>query len=87
MTTSDLTRPEAGVDYPGKTLGIVGLILAFVAPLVGLIVSAVASSQSKKAGVKNSLASIGIIVGVVFTVLGFIVAIVSIIASASGAMY
>jgi hypothetical protein len=34
--------------------------------------------------VKNSLASIGIIVGVVFTVLGFIVTIVSIIASASG---
>ena len=56
-------------DYPGKTLGIVGLVLAIVAPVVGIIVSAIAMSQSKKAGYPNKLAKIGLIVGIVLTVL------------------
>ena len=56
-------------DFPGKTLGIVGLVLAILAPLVGIIVSAVALSQSKKAGFENKLAKIGLIVGIVLTVL------------------
>ena len=55
-------------DFPGKTLGLVGLILAIVAPIVGIIVSAVALSQSKKAGFENKLAKIGLIVGIVLTV-------------------
>jgi len=56
-------------DYPGKTLGIVGLVLAIVAPLIGIIVSAIALNQSKKAGFENKLAKIGLIVGIVLTVL------------------
>ena len=56
-------------DYPGKTLGIVGLVLAIVAPVVGIVVSAIARSQSKKAGFDNKLAKIGLIVGIVLTVL------------------
>ena len=59
----------APADYPGKTLGIVGLVLAIVAPLVGVIVSAIALNQSKKAGFENKLAKIGLIVGIVLTVL------------------
>lgn len=59
-------------DYPGKTLGIVGLVLAIVMPLVGLIVSAVAQSQSKKAGFPNTPAKIGVIVGIILTALGII---------------
>ncbi|GAA2231454.1 hypothetical protein N1031_07745 [Herbiconiux moechotypicola] len=85
MSASELTRPAAGTDYPGKTLGIVGLVVAILAPLIGLIISAVAYTQSKRVGVKNSLAFIGIIVGAALTVLGFIVSIFSIIAAASGA--
>jgi hypothetical protein len=59
----------APADYPGKTLGIVGLVLAIVAPVVGIIVSAIARSQSKNAGFDNKLAKIGLIVGIVLTVL------------------
>jgi uncharacterized membrane protein YbaN (DUF454 family) len=66
--TTPTPAPTAG-DFPGKTLGIVGLVLAIVAPLIGIIVSAVALNQSKKAGYENKLAKIGLIVGIVLTVL------------------
>ena len=59
----------APADFPGKTLGIVGLVLAIVAPIVGIIVSAIALNQSKSAGYPNKLAKIGLIVGIVLTVL------------------
>ena len=58
--------PEA-VD-PGKTLGVVGLVLAFVASFVGLIISIIALRKSKKAGFKNGIALAGVIVGVVTTI-------------------
>ncbi len=57
-------------EDPGKTLGIVGLVLAFLLPLIGLILSIVGVSKSKKAGFKNTPGVIGIIVG---AVLAFIV--------------
>lgn len=59
-------------DYPGKTLGLVGLILAIVVPLVGLILSIVAQNQSKAAGYPNQLAKIGVIIGAILLVLGII---------------
>lgn len=55
----------AGPQDPGRTLGIVGLVLAFLAPLIGLIVSIIANSKSKAAGFKNTLAKAGIIVSIV----------------------
>jgi hypothetical protein len=70
MAEYQATTPTATpADFPGKTLGIVGLVLAIVAPVVGIIVSAIALSQSKKAGFENKLAKIGLIVGIVLTVL------------------
>ena len=63
------TPAPTEADFPGKTLGIVGLVAAILAPLVGIIVSAVALNQSKKAGYENKLAKIGLIVGIVLTVL------------------
>lgn len=68
-------QPAPGVDYPGKTLGIVGLIVAIFFNLIGLIISAIAFSQSKKAGYKNTPALVGIIIGAVLLVIGIIVAI------------
>jgi Ca2+/H+ antiporter len=73
----------AGQDYPGKTLGIVGLILAIFFNLIGLIISAVALSQSRKAGYKNTPALAGVIVGAVLLVIGIIVSIVVGVAAAS----
>jgi uncharacterized membrane protein len=70
-----MTQPPPGYytpvpSPPGRTLGLIGLILAIVAPLVGLVVSIVARSQSQQAGLPNPMARAGIIVSVVLLVLG-----------------
>lgn len=81
---------NAGVGYnapvPGKTMGIVALVLAIVPvglQLIGLILGIVALVQSKKAGVKNPQALWAIIVSSVLIVIGTIVAIVVISSLAS----
>lgn len=74
-------QPATGVDYPGKTLGIVGLIVAIFFNVIGLIISAIAYSQSKKAGFKNTPALVGIIIGAVLTGLGILFAILAIVAA------
>ena len=56
----------------GKTLGIVGLVLAFVFSLAGLIVSIIARNQSKAAGVTNTPANVGLVLSIVFLVLSVI---------------
>ena len=63
---------QPAAEDPGKTLGIVGLILSFFTALIGLIVSAVALNKSKKAGFKNTPALIGIIIGAIGTVFAVI---------------
>jgi hypothetical protein len=54
-----------GGENPGKTMGIVGLVLSFLGCLsiVGIILSIVALSRSRKAGYGNGPAIAGIIVG------------------------
>jgi hypothetical protein len=75
----------AGTDFPGKTLGIVGLILAIFFNLIGLIVSAVALSQSKKAGYKNGPAKAGVIIGAVLLALSIIGTIIAIVVGVGAA--
>lgn len=58
----------AGQD-PGQTMGIIGLILAFVFPPAGLIVSHIAKKQSREAGFDNGLAKAGFIIGLILTIL------------------
>jgi presenilin-like A22 family membrane protease len=65
------TGPPA--QDPGRTMGIVGLILAIFCSLIGLIVSAIAYNTSKKAGYQNNFALAGIIVGIVSLVLGVVI--------------
>jgi len=62
----------AGATFPGKTLGIVGLVVAIFFNLIGMIISIVAFNQSKAAGFKNTPAKAGIIVGAVLFVLGIV---------------
>jgi hypothetical protein len=69
MTTP---APAPAPAVPGKTLGIVALIVAFFFSVVGLILGIVARNQSKAAGVENTPAKIAIILGIVFTVLSII---------------
>ena len=77
MTTPAPTpAPGPAPVSDGKTLGIVGLVLAFVIPLAGLIVSIIAGNQSKAAGVENTPARIGVILSIIFLVLGVIIGII-----------
>ena len=55
---------------PGRTMGIVGLVLAIFCNLIGLVVSVIAFNKSKQAGFKNNIALAGIIVGAVVFVVG-----------------
>lgn len=81
--SGELNTAPAGTDFPGKTLGIVGLILAIFFNLIGLIVSVVALNQSKAAGYKNPLAKAGIIVGAVLLALTVISTIILVVVSFS----
>lgn len=69
---------QAPGENPGRTMGIVGLVLSFLGCLsiVGIILSIVALNKSKKAGYGNGVAVAGIIVGAVVligTIIGSIV--------------
>ena len=81
-TPAPASQP-APADFPGKTLGIVGLVLAILAAPVGLIISVVANNPSKAAGFPNQLAKIGIIVGAILTALWLLIVIISFIVSAA----
>ena len=74
-------------EVPGKTMGIVGLVLAFVFAPVGIIVSAIGMSQSKKAGYKNTLALVGLILSIVFTIIWVVSIILFIMAAAVAASH
>jgi hypothetical protein len=80
MTTP---APAPAPVSDGKTLGIVGVVLAILLPLIGLIVSIVARGQSKRAGVSNTPATAGIVISIILIVLGIIFAIIFAVAGAS----
>ncbi|UKJ62859.1 DUF4190 domain-containing protein [Cellulosimicrobium cellulans] len=73
----------APIEDPGKTLGIVGFVLAFVFAIAGIVVSAIARKKSKEAGFDNQLAKWGLILSIIFTVLGVIGTIIYIVAIAA----
>ena len=81
--------PAPNGDYPGKTMGLVALILAIFLNIVGAIVGIVALRKSKKAGAKNPLALAAIIVGfalfVIFSIIGIVAGIA--IASATAELF
>ena len=58
---------------PGRTLGIVGFILAFFVSPAGIIVSAIGLSKSRKSGNKNGLALAGLILSIVFFIIAIAV--------------
>jgi hypothetical protein len=75
----------APAAVPGKTLGIVGLILAFILPLIGLILSIVAFVQSRKAGAGNVPAIVGMVIGALATI-GWVMFIITIVSVASAGL-
>jgi uncharacterized protein YjeT (DUF2065 family) len=71
----------AVVEYPGQSLGITGLVLAFVLPLVGIVLGVIAYTWSKRAGVANAPARAAVIVGGLILAVGFIVYVAWVIAA------
>lgn len=61
--------PGGAGEDPSKTMAIVGLVLDFVFAPVGLILSIVAKKKSVEAGFDGGLAKIGVIIGIVTTIL------------------
>lgn len=70
MSQYQAAPPPAAASYPGKTLGIVGLILAIIPCTwwAGLVISIIAFVQSRKVGVRNTLALVGIVIGALWLV-------------------
>ncbi len=68
-----VVRPKVEAGEPGFALGLAGFITSFVLGIVGLVLSAVALSQSKKIGKRNTFAFAGLIIGIVKTVLDVLV--------------
>jgi len=75
-------QPAPG-DYPGKTLGIVGLVFAFVFALVGLILSIIALNQSKAAGFQNTPAKVGLIISIIVLALYVVWIIIAVVIGAT----
>ncbi|MFB2555689.1 DUF4190 domain-containing protein [Herbiconiux liangxiaofengii] len=71
-------------DFPGRTLGIVGLIVSIFANVIGLIISIVALNQSKQAGVKNGPALAGVIVGATLGGIGLLIGLIAVVTSFLG---
>jgi hypothetical protein len=65
-------QTQTPIQPQSNALAIVGLILAIIANLIGLIISIVAFVKSKKIGKPNKIALAGIIVGSVTTLIGLI---------------
>ncbi|QJW35360.1 DUF4190 domain-containing protein [Cellulosimicrobium protaetiae] len=91
MTQQYPAAPQAPAGYaapiedPGKTLGIVGFVFAFIGPLLGLIFSIIARNKSKAAGFDNQLAKWGVILSSIFLGLYLLFVIIAIAAGAFSA--
>jgi lysylphosphatidylglycerol synthetase-like protein (DUF2156 family) len=64
----------------GKTLGIVALVVSFFVSLAGIIMGFIAKGQSKRAGVKNTPATVAIVLGFIFLAIQIIWIIVAVVA-------
>lgn len=69
--TPQPTNTGEGSENPGKTLGIISLVLGIIGMgLVGLVLGIIGLKKSKKVGMSNSLAVAGIVVSVISMVIG-----------------
>ena len=75
LSTADRVLAEGGdVAAACRELGVVGLVLAVVVAPLGLILSIVALLKSSKSGGKNVPALAGIVVSIVFIIIGAVLA-------------
>ena len=78
-----------GLTIAGLVLGIVAIVFIFIpgvnwlgwiCGVVGIVISAIAISQSKKAGEKNGMAVAGLVLSIISIALGIIVVMIACIA-------
>ncbi len=63
-------QPVASQDNPGKTLGIVSIVMSIIGlSIVGIILAVISRKKSKEANASTTLGTIGLVLGIVFTVL------------------
>ncbi|QHC65662.1 hypothetical protein Q0F99_11490 [Rathayibacter oskolensis] len=72
MTTSSTPSTVSSAPIPGRTLGIIAVVVAVFFNVIGLILGIVALVQSRRAGYRNGPAVAAIIVGAIFTVAAII---------------
>ena len=70
-------------EDPGRTLGILGIIFAFIFTILGLILGIISRSKSKKAGHSGTLGTVAIVLNIIFMILGLLFAILIIAASST----
>ena len=56
-------------NFYGLIMGLVSIFLAFMLPPAGIVLGVVGLNQSRRAGGKNAAALVGIILGIIFTLL------------------
>jgi len=87
--TSAPSGSTKGLTIAGLVLGLVAIIcifipgvsfLGWICGVVGIILSAIAIAQSKKAGEKNGMAVAGLVLSIISIALGFIVLMVACVA-------
>ncbi|MDR6865987.1 heme exporter protein D [Microbacterium resistens] len=61
---------------PGRGLAITGFVLAFLLPLVGMIISIVATVKLRRIGAPSGLSIAGIIIGAILTIVWIVVGLV-----------
>jgi hypothetical protein len=66
------TVPESLAEYPGRTMGVVALVLAFFHQIPALILGIIAWVWSQKAGYSNTPAKVAVAVSAALMVLGLI---------------
>lgn len=75
--------PVVKQEFPGQTLGIVALVLAFFMQLPALVMGIIAWNWSNRAGVSNTPAKASVFVSIGLMVLGIIVLVGWLVALAS----
>jgi len=81
------SQPAQTTEDPGKTLGIIGLVLAIIGmSVVGLVLCIIGYKKSKAVGMKNTIALVGIWLNAIPIVLVFVgILLALLIAAFSGA--
>jgi len=64
--------PVSSGENPGQVLGIVSIVMSVIGlSLIGLILGVISRKKSKAVGASTTLGTIGMVMGIVFTVIGF----------------